>query len=106
MSTPLMKDFSHIGTRGNYSLNVRIFIKTIAIYSPVMYGCRMAGVKKGERRPWVAGKPRFTNGELQRVTLLLSDKHLEFLHQQGNVSATVRHLIEREMARIQKRTKK
>jgi len=66
----------------------------------------MAGVKKGEKRPWVAGKPKFTNGELRRVTLLLSDKQIQFLHQQGNVSATVRHLIDAEMARTQKREKK
>jgi hypothetical protein len=71
-----------------------------------MYGRRMAGVKKGERRPWVAGKPKFTNGELRRVTLLLSDQHLQFLHEQGNVSATVRRLIEQEIARTRKRTKK
>jgi len=63
----------------------------------------MAGVKKGERRPWVAGKPKFTNGELRRVTLLLSDRHVHFLHQQGNVSATVRRLVEDEMARTLQR---
>jgi hypothetical protein len=65
----------------------------------------MAGVKKGEKRPWVAGKPKFTNGELRRVTLLLSDKQIQFLHQQGNVSATVRRLIDTAMARSQKREK-
>jgi len=67
------------------------------------YADHMAGVQKGEKRPWVAGKPKFTYGELRRVTLLLSDKHVQFLHQQGNVSATVRRLIDEEMTHAQKR---
>jgi intergrase/recombinase len=72
----------------------------------MMYTSPMAGVKKGEKRSWVAGKPKFTNGELRRVTLLLSDKQIQFLHHQGNVSATVRRLIDTEMARSQKRERK
>ena len=65
----------------------------------------MAGVQKGEKRPWVAGKPKFTNGDLVKVMVLLSDKQLDFLKNQGNVSATIRTLVDREIARLQKRTK-
>jgi hypothetical protein len=82
---------------------VNVFIKNIVIYCSIEYACRMAGLQKGEKRPWVAGKPKFTNGELRRVTLLLSDRQVQFLHQQGNVSATVRRLIDKEMVHAQKR---
>ncbi len=64
------------------------------------------GVPKGSRRPWVAGKPKFTNGELQKVMVLLSNHQVRFLKEQGNISATLRRLIEKEMSRAQKRERK
>lgn len=64
------------------------------------------GVPKGAARPWVAGKPKFKNGDLVKVMVLLSDKQLDFLKDRGNVSATIRVLVDREMTRAQKRTKK
>ncbi len=63
------------------------------------------GVPKGAPRPWVAGKPKFQNGDLVKVLVLLSDKQLDFLKDRGNVSATLRTLVDREMGRLQKRTK-
>jgi hypothetical protein len=65
------------------------------------YAERMSG--GGEKRLWIAGKREFTNGELRRMTPPLSNRHVQFLHQQGNVSATVRRLIDKEMARARRR---
>jgi hypothetical protein len=63
-------------------------------------------VPKGSRRPWVAGKPKFTNGYLQKVMVLLSNHQVSFLKRQGNLSAAIRDLVEKEMARSQKRSAK
>ena len=53
------------------------------------------GVAPGAKRPWVAGRPKFKNGELQRVTVLLSDKHARFLKEQESASALIRMLLDR-----------
>ena len=57
---------------------------------------------QNSKRPWVAGRPKFTNGELKKVIVLLSDKHVSFLReQQGGASACLRMLLDRYMAEQQ-----
>jgi hypothetical protein len=79
----------------------------MALYSARVLYFPMAGVPKGQKRSWSAGKPKFTNGELVKTIVLLSEKHRNFLKArgEGHVSAAVRQLVEDAMARREKASK-
>jgi hypothetical protein len=59
-------------------------------------------IKKGSKRSWEAGRPKFTEGEIVRRLITLSRKQNDFLDQQKNASAYIRRLIDREMAKQKK----
>jgi hypothetical protein len=56
-------------------------------------------IKKGSKRTWAAGRPRFTSGEVVRRLITLSREQNDFLEQQDNASAFIRRLLDREMAK-------
>ena len=46
---------------------------------------------------WQRGRPKFTDGKVNKVQLLLSNKHITYLKTTGNLSAKVRALVDADI---------